>query len=133
MPRWAVVAIRQRRPVIVTCLASAGGGDVDRMDLLGHSTPSARHSQNIAARPEVAIVVFDSTVRNEEAQAVYMEATASQTDEGIERLSAASVAAGGEAWTADEVTGAAKHRLYRADVKRCWMLGAEEERVEVKL
>ena len=42
MPRWAVVAIRQRRPVIVTCLASAGGGDVDRMDLLGHSTRVAR-------------------------------------------------------------------------------------------
>ena len=101
--------------------------------MLWVSSPDARHSRNLAERPDVAIVVFDSTVPNEDAQAVYMEATASRTDEGIERLSAASVAAGGEAWTADEVTGAAKHRLYRADVKRCWMLGAEEERVEVKL
>jgi hypothetical protein len=102
-------------------------------ELLWVSDPDARHSRNIAERPEVAIVVFDSTVPNEEAQAVYMEATASRTDEGVERLSAASVAAGGEAWTNGEVTGAAKHRLYRADVTRAWMLGAEDRRVEVKL
>jgi hypothetical protein len=102
-------------------------------ELLWVSDPDARHSRNIAARPEVAIVIFDSTVPNEDAQAVYLEATAAQTDEGIERLSAASVAAGGEAWTAKEVTAPAKHRLFRADVTRCWMLGAEELRVEVKL
>ncbi|MBN1528161.1 MAG: pyridoxamine 5'-phosphate oxidase family protein [Thermoleophilaceae bacterium] len=102
-------------------------------ELLWVSQPGARHSRNIANRPEVAIVIFDSTVPNEDAQAVYMEATASQTGEGVERLSAASVSAGGEPWTAAEVTGSAKHRLYRADVTRCWMLGAEEERVEVKL
>jgi hypothetical protein len=42
------------------------------------SYPGARHSQNIAVRPEVALVVFDSTVPPGTGQAVYMTATAEQ-------------------------------------------------------
>jgi hypothetical protein len=81
----------------------------------------------------VAIVIFDSTVANEDAQALYIEATAARTDEGVERFSAASVAVGSPSWTEDEVSGAAKHRLFRAEVRRAWMLGEEELRVEVEL
>ena len=42
------------------------------------SDPNARHSRNIAARPEIAIVIFDSTVTPGDAAAVYMEARAEQ-------------------------------------------------------
>jgi nitroimidazol reductase NimA-like FMN-containing flavoprotein (pyridoxamine 5'-phosphate oxidase superfamily) len=42
------------------------------------SDPNARHSRNIAARPEIAIVIFDSTVTPGDAEAVYMEARAEQ-------------------------------------------------------
>jgi len=38
------------------------------------SRPDARHSRNIGVRPEVGIVVFDSTVSPGAAQAVYAEA-----------------------------------------------------------
>src|SRR3954471_4627982 len=40
------------------------------------SKPGARHSRNIAARPEIAIVIFDSTVSPRERNAVYIEAAA---------------------------------------------------------
>ena len=40
------------------------------------SSPDARHSRKIAARPEVAIVIFDSTVPVGGAQAVYMSGLA---------------------------------------------------------
>lgn len=45
-------------------------------DLYWVSSPSARHSVNIAERPQVGLVVFDSTVPIGGAEAVYMTATA---------------------------------------------------------
>jgi hypothetical protein len=42
------------------------------------SAPEATHSQNLAQRPDVAIVIFDSGVAEGEGQAVYMSATAEQ-------------------------------------------------------
>src|SRR4051794_18360219 len=45
------------------------------------SRPDAVHSRNIAARPDVAAVVFDSTVVPGTAQAVYLRATAAQIDD----------------------------------------------------
>ena len=40
------------------------------------SQPGARHSRNIAARREIAIVIFDSTVSPHQRNAVYVEAVA---------------------------------------------------------
>ena len=40
------------------------------------SRPGARHSRNIAARREIAIVIFDSTVSPHQRNAVYVEAAA---------------------------------------------------------
>ena len=40
------------------------------------SSPQARHSRNLAARPQVSIVVFDSQVPVGSAAAVYMQAVA---------------------------------------------------------
>jgi hypothetical protein len=42
------------------------------------SKPGARHSQNIAVRPEVGIVIFDSTVPMSTGKAVYMAARAEE-------------------------------------------------------
>jgi hypothetical protein len=42
------------------------------------SRPSARHSRNIAVRPQVGIVIFDSTVPINTGRAVYMAALAEQ-------------------------------------------------------
>src|SRR4051812_21497668 len=56
----------------------------DYRDFLWVSRPEARHSRNIAARPELAIVIFDSTVPAGTGQAVYAEALAEELD-GPER------------------------------------------------
>lgn len=101
------------------------------------SRPGAVHSRNIAARPEVAAVVFDSTVVPGTAQAVYLRATAAQADDpaGIDVLSRAAVDAGLSAWTMADVTGDAELRLFRAEATEISVLmpGGRDERVPVDL
>jgi Pyridoxamine 5'-phosphate oxidase len=64
------------------------------------SKPGARHSQNIAVRPNVAIVIFDSTVPIGTGKAVYMAARAEKVtaggdvDRGMAVFSARSVELG---------------------------------------
>ena len=48
----------------------------DYRDMYWISSPDAEHSQNIASRPDVSLVVFDSTVPIGGAEAVYMKAQA---------------------------------------------------------
>jgi nitroimidazol reductase NimA-like FMN-containing flavoprotein (pyridoxamine 5'-phosphate oxidase superfamily) len=53
------------------------------------SSPETRHSQNLAERTEVSLVIFDSRVVVGTAQAVYVEATAEQVpDEELEPAAA---------------------------------------------
>jgi nitroimidazol reductase NimA-like FMN-containing flavoprotein (pyridoxamine 5'-phosphate oxidase superfamily) len=89
------------------------------------SRPDAVHSRNIAAHPEVAAVVFDSTVVPGTAQAVYLRATAAQIDDrdGIEVFSRAAVADGMRVWTMADITGDAELRLYRAQATEISVLG----------
>src|SRR5215470_10692469 len=47
-------------------------------DFFGVSRPGARHSQNIGVRPDIAIVIFDSTVPIGTGRAVYMAARAEE-------------------------------------------------------
>jgi nitroimidazol reductase NimA-like FMN-containing flavoprotein (pyridoxamine 5'-phosphate oxidase superfamily) len=105
------------------------------------SHPGARHSQNIAVRPQIAMVVFDSTVAPGSGQGVYMTATAEQlTDPGaIERgiavFSRESVREGAQELGLDEVTGDARLRLYRGSVHEYWILDPDspfEVRVGVR-
>jgi nitroimidazol reductase NimA-like FMN-containing flavoprotein (pyridoxamine 5'-phosphate oxidase superfamily) len=102
------------------------------------SRPDARHSENIAARPEVSIVIFDSRVPIDTGQGVYIEATAEQltADAEIERAMATfserSVAQGGGEYGAADVGSAAPFRVYRATVERAY-LGINDRRAEVDL
>jgi nitroimidazol reductase NimA-like FMN-containing flavoprotein (pyridoxamine 5'-phosphate oxidase superfamily) len=94
------------------------------------SDPNARHSRNIAARPDVAIVIFDSTVPVGGAQAVYMAARAEQVGvAGLDVFNRHSEAQGERAWTHEDVTAPAKHRLYRATATEHYVLGPRDERV----
>jgi hypothetical protein len=97
-------------------------------ELFWVSYPDARHSRNLAERPQLSIVVFDSTVAPGHGQAVYMEAEAAETADGLEVFSARSVAQGLGEWK--DLSGPL--RLYRAVVSRHWMLGeGRDERVPV--
>jgi hypothetical protein len=94
------------------------------------SDPDARHSRNIAARPEIAIVIFDSTVTPGDAKAVYMEARAEQCGtDGFEVFARESEAQGLWVTKPEDVLAPAKHRLYRAVAGEQTMLGPGDERI----
>ena len=105
-------------------------------ELFWVSSPQARHSRNLAARPQVSIVIFDSQVPVGSAQAVYMLAVAQQLtgaerERGMEVFNREGAAQGLRAWALADVTAPAKHRLYRATVTEHWVLGPRDERLPV--
>jgi nitroimidazol reductase NimA-like FMN-containing flavoprotein (pyridoxamine 5'-phosphate oxidase superfamily) len=102
------------------------------------SSPQARHSQNLTARPEVAIVVFDSHARGGAGRSVYMSGAAEEVggDElaaGIELFSRVSQAQDLPAWSLDHVGSSARHRLYRATVTEHYTLDSRDERQRVSI
>jgi nitroimidazol reductase NimA-like FMN-containing flavoprotein (pyridoxamine 5'-phosphate oxidase superfamily) len=103
------------------------------------SKPGARHSQNIAVRPEVGIVIFDSTVPMSTGKAVYLAARAEQVfdereiERGVSVFSRRSLERGGRAWTPDDVAPDARLRLYRATASEQFVLSPEDERLPFHL
>ena len=96
------------------------------------SATDTDHSRNIAVRPDVGLVVFDSTAAIGTGQAVYVAATAERLSgpaltEGIERFTRHSLASGGRAWSLDEVADAAPLGLYRATATGHWILDKAED------
>jgi len=99
------------------------------------SSPEARHSRNLAQRPELAIVIFDSHEPGSW-KAAYMSAVAEQVadvDEGIEVFARRSVEQGLPVWTREQVLPPAKHRLYCATVHEHFVLDDHDERLPVAL
>jgi nitroimidazol reductase NimA-like FMN-containing flavoprotein (pyridoxamine 5'-phosphate oxidase superfamily) len=107
-------------------------------DLYWMSRPEARHSRNLAVRPEVGIVIFDSTVPEGSGQAVYVEALAeeldgAERDQGIAVVSRRSEALGAAPWGVADVSGPAPLRLYRARASAHFVLAADDRRLTVEL
>jgi nitroimidazol reductase NimA-like FMN-containing flavoprotein (pyridoxamine 5'-phosphate oxidase superfamily) len=99
------------------------------------SSPEARHSRNLAERPDLAIVIFDSHEPGGW-MAVYMSAVAAElgdVEHGIEVFSRRSVEQGLPAWTGDDVLPPARHRLYRAAVGEHFLLDDHDQRLPVNL
>jgi hypothetical protein len=113
----------------------------DYRDFFWVSRPDVRHSHNIAVRPSVALVVFDSSVKPGTGQGVYMRATAremtgSDLESGLEVYSARSARETGWTPTLAEVSGSGPFRLYGATAIDHSMLakdGQPDHRVEVGL
>jgi uncharacterized protein YhbP (UPF0306 family) len=83
------------------------------------SYPEVRHSRNVAVRPQVAVVIFDSTAPALTGQAVYVSAAAEELagddlERGIGVYSRATVAEGLANWGLGDVRAPAPYRLYRA-------------------
>jgi hypothetical protein len=98
------------------------------------SSTEARHSRNLAARPEAGIVIYDSHVPAGTAQAVYMsvaaaEAAAGEFGRGLDVYSTRSLALGLRRWTADDVRAPAALRLYRASVTELFVMDGVDERM----
>ena len=109
----------------------------DERRFLWASRPTTRHSLNIAARPDVAIVIYDSRTTPDERQAVYIEATATELegedlDAGISAFSHESLSQGLSEWQRERVTGPASFRIYQATVT-AWFILADgpDERLPV--
>jgi len=94
------------------------------------SSPEVRHSLNIAMRPQISIVIFNSQASIGTGQGVYMSAVAEQLSgeailRGIEIFSRTSLGHGGSEWKPEEVQASALYRLYRATAREHWVLDPE--------
>jgi uncharacterized protein YhbP (UPF0306 family) len=102
------------------------------------SKPESRHSLNIALRPEVSIVVFDSSVPIGTGQGVYMSAQAVQLEgdereHGTDVFSRRSLSHGGSAFALEDTQEPARLRLYRAIATEHYVLDEHDLRVPVPL
>jgi hypothetical protein len=96
-------------------------------DLYWVSSPQVTHSRNVAVRPEVGIVVFDSQVIPGSGQAVYMHAHAHQLTEAEAEAALGfypgpKPRGGARTFTIDQLREPAPYRLYRATATRHWVL-----------
>lgn len=89
------------------------------------SSPEARHSRNIAERPDVAFTIFDSTVAIGRGEAVYCVARAGLVPDDLVEQAATVFAARfdelGE-YTADELRDPAPLRIFQAVVSETSVL-----------
>jgi nitroimidazol reductase NimA-like FMN-containing flavoprotein (pyridoxamine 5'-phosphate oxidase superfamily) len=102
------------------------------------SSPEARHSCNLATRPEISIVIFDSQVPPAGAEAVYLSAKAEELsgeelESGIGIFSRKSESDGLPAYSRENVEGPAPLRLYRAVTAEHFALDEGSRRVPVVL
>jgi nitroimidazol reductase NimA-like FMN-containing flavoprotein (pyridoxamine 5'-phosphate oxidase superfamily) len=105
-------------------------------EFLWVSRPAARHSRNIAARPQVGLVIFDSTVPPGTGQAVYADAVAeelpdSERERSIAIYSRRSQCAGAGEWRPKQVSADAPVRIYRARVERLFVVDGDDRRVPI--
>jgi nitroimidazol reductase NimA-like FMN-containing flavoprotein (pyridoxamine 5'-phosphate oxidase superfamily) len=111
---------------------------IDHREFLWVSRPETLHSRNLAARPEVSIVIFDSSVPIGTGQGVYMAASAEEVRgearvAAIDVFSDRSLGHGGREWTLDDVEPPAEFRLYRATASAHYILGSIDRLVAVSL
>jgi hypothetical protein len=105
-------------------------------DFFWVSSPEARHSHNLATRPEVSVVIFDSQAPAGTGQGVYMSAVAEELTDadlvrGIDLFSRRSQAHGAGPWGPQDVLPPARHRLYRAVASEHFVLGPKDVRTPV--
>ena len=105
-------------------------------EFLWVSSPEARHSRNLEARPEVSIVIFDSQVSPGDAEAVYVSAKAEklsgdELESGIEVFSGKSESDGLPAYARADVQEPESLRLYRAVATEYFALGEGSRRIPV--
>ncbi|MET9894699.1 pyridoxamine 5'-phosphate oxidase family protein [Streptomyces sp. NPDC006465] len=96
------------------------------------SVTDALHSRHLAERPQVSMVIFDSTVAPYHGRAVYAigearELRGSDVDRALEAYPR-SDGEGVTSFTRQEVTAPSPYRLYRATASHLWVLCPREPR-----
>jgi hypothetical protein len=108
------------------------------LSLLWISRPEARHSVNLARRPELGIAIFDSRQPAGTGHGVYMAATATEVGDdelegAVSVFSERSQRQGAGPLDGADVRPPAEHRLYRATAHEVFILGARDQRIPVDL
>jgi hypothetical protein len=101
------------------------------------SATDSRHSRNLAERPRVSVVVFDSSVRPYHGRALYAvtqaaELSAEDLDHGLSVYPGPD-SRGASPVTREDVTGASEYRLYRAVASDLWVLCPRQPRQPCEL
>src|SRR5262245_2249078 len=99
------------------------------------SRPGTRHSRNLAKRPAVAIVIYDSH-RPGSWSALYMTAVAQEledVDEALVAFNRRSEAQELRAWPRAKVVAPGEFRLYRASATEQFVLDDHDARLPVDL
>jgi nitroimidazol reductase NimA-like FMN-containing flavoprotein (pyridoxamine 5'-phosphate oxidase superfamily) len=96
------------------------------------SATDARHSRHLAERPQVSMVIFDSTVAPYHGRAVYAvgearELSGSELDRAL-RVYPRPGGADTTRLAREELTAPAEYRLYRATASDLWVLCPREPR-----
>ncbi len=104
----------------------------DYTELYWTSADDAAHSRNIARRPQVSMVIFDSQVPTYHGRAVYLSATATELagrdlDRGL-GIYPGPASRGATALELADVTAPSRYRLYRATVTEAFVLCPREPR-----
>jgi Pyridoxamine 5'-phosphate oxidase len=104
----------------------------DYADFYWVSASGARHSRNIAQRPQLSMVIFDSQVPTYHGRAVYLSATAVELagddlDRGLGIYPGAATR-GASTLALDDVTPPSEYRLYRATATEAFVLCPREPR-----
>ena len=101
------------------------------------SATDARHSRHLVDRPQVSIVIFDSTVAPYHGRAVYAVGEARElSGSDLDRALVAYPRPGGEGvtqFTREDVTAPAPYRLYQATASDRWVLCPREPRQPCRL
>jgi nitroimidazol reductase NimA-like FMN-containing flavoprotein (pyridoxamine 5'-phosphate oxidase superfamily) len=110
----------------------------DYREFVWVSDPRARHSRNLASRPELGIVIFDSQQRPYTSEAVYLSAVADlvpedELDRCLGLFSAVSRRQELPEWKRADVDPPARLRLYRATATHHYVLTGRDERIPVEL
>ena len=110
----------------------------DYREFVWVSDPRARHSRNLAKRPELGIVIFDSQQRPYTSEAVYLSAVAELVPEGeidrcLDLFSAVSRRQELPEWKRADVEPPGRLRLYHATATAHYILTSRDERVAVEL
>ncbi|WP_187284967.1 pyridoxamine 5'-phosphate oxidase family protein [Streptomyces sp. OR43] len=114
-------ADREGRPWVSPVFFAADG----HHRVLWVSSPDSRHSRNIAARPEVAITVFDTAAPVGGAEAIYLEATAGPAADDARAADLASLNArlpAGHQLVPEDLAPAGPLLVYQAAVSRHFVL-----------
>jgi uncharacterized protein YhbP (UPF0306 family) len=111
---------------------------VDYREFIWVSRPETLHSRNLVARPQVSIVIFDSSVSIGTGQGVYMAAIAEEVTgdarvAAIDVFSRRTLGHGGGAWTLEDIEPPAELRLYRATASAHYVLGSVDRLVAANL